>query len=58
MCLVDVDQVESLITDGANDNEKESENDLAPIHFAAGAGKLYFLSYSKITMKTFIILSF
>lgn len=59
MCAGDINRVISLIKEGANVNEKESEHGFAPLHFSAGAGKLRFLSYIKITMvKTPVSLSF
>lgn len=48
-----VTQVESLIENEADINETENEHGYAPLHFSAGAGKLWFFlnisDYDKLT---------
>lgn len=47
-CLGDESHLLSLIRNGINVNGKEDENGLAPVHFAAGAGKLRIFHFSKL----------
>lgn len=42
MCIVNVDQVKSIVENGVNVNEIEKESGFAPLHYSAGAGKLLF----------------